>query len=79
MKLTSVFTNALQINIQKLQIGKRNNSKIRVEGDVITADEFLEMLEKQQTEKKSRKRTQKLHVVENQGTKNYDLVTLIII
>jgi hypothetical protein len=47
-KITTIFTNILNVNIQQSQLGKRNNTKIRTEGEVITADEFLEILEKRQ-------------------------------
>ena len=35
-RLTSVFATVLQVNAHRPKLGKRNNPKIRVEGDVIT-------------------------------------------
>ena len=50
MRLTSVFATVLQVNAHQPKLGKRNNAKIRVEGDVITLDEFLDVLQKQHEE-----------------------------
>ena len=49
-RLTSVFATVLQVNAYRPKVGKRNNAKIRVERDVITSDEFLDVLQKQQEE-----------------------------
>ena len=38
------------------KIGKRNNLKVRVEGEVITSDEFVDLLEEQKASREAKKK-----------------------
>lgn len=55
-RLTSYFTGVLQIQKERPEKGKRNNMKIRLEGETVTSDEFLQILEEQQKEKEEKKK-----------------------
>jgi len=57
--LTSYFTSVLQLQKERPEKGKRNNMKIRLEGETVTSDEFLEILEEQQKEKEEKKKGKK--------------------
>ena len=59
--LTSFFTGVLQIQRERPEKGKRNNMKIRLEGETVTSDEFLQILEEQQKEKEEKKGRKKSH------------------
>ena len=41
------------------KIGKRNNLKVRVEGEVITSDEFVDLLEEQKASREAEKKQKK--------------------
>ena len=64
-RIVSYFAGMLDIRTDGLKIGKRNNLKVRVEGEVITSDEFVGLLEEQKAskdaekKKKGKKREQK--------------------
>ena len=45
MCITLYFGGILEIKKHKSKIGERNNLKIRLEGEVLTTDEFIELLE----------------------------------
>ena len=66
--LTSYFTGVLQIQKERPEKGKRNNMKIRIEGETVTSDEFLEILEqqKEKEEKRGKKKAVKQSCEGNQ-------------
>ena len=49
--MKSYFAGILEVKKDKPKVGERNNLKVRIEGDVITSDEFMELLEKQKVKK----------------------------
>ena len=51
MCITSYFAGIMQVQKHKPKVGERNNLKIRLEGEVITSDEFLELLEEKSKSK----------------------------
>ena len=72
-RIISYFAGILEIRGDGPNIGERNNMKVRVEGEAITSDEFLELLEKQkaskEAEKKQRKEKQKKGTKKGKGKK----------
>ena len=44
--MKSYFAGILEVKKDKPKVGERNNLKVRIEIDVITSDEFMELLEK---------------------------------
>ena len=64
-RIVSYFSGILDVRTDGHKIGKRNNLKVRVEGEVITSDEFVTILEEQKAskeaekQKKGKKREQK--------------------
>jgi len=49
--ITSYFAGILEIQKHKPKVGERNNLKIRLEGEVLTTDEFLELIEEEKNAK----------------------------
>ena len=54
-QIVSYFAGILEIQTSKPTLGQRNNLRIRVEGDAITSDEFVELLEAQKAAKEKEK------------------------
>ena len=74
----SYFSGILEARKGNPKIGERNNLKIRIEGEVITSDEFVELLEEQKTTKQSKKKVQKRQPrFLNSQPQVYSLVKLI--
>ena len=69
--LTSYFTGVLQIQRERPEKGKRNNMKIRLEGETVTSDEFLQILEEQQKEKEEKKKGKKKKAAEQSHEGNW--------
>ena len=46
-RIVSYFSGILDVRTDRPKIGKRNNLKVRVEGEVITSNEFVDLLEEQ--------------------------------
>ena len=64
MCITSYFAGILEIQKHKPKVGERNNLKIRLEGEVLTTDEFIELLEEEKSTKekgKSKGKAKKCH------------------
>ena len=57
--MKSYFAGILEVRKDKPKVGERNNLKVRIEGDVITSDEFTELLEEQKTTSKQSKQKKK--------------------
>ena len=57
--MKSYFAGSLKVRKDKPKVGERNNLKVRIEGEVITSDEFMELLEEQQTTSKQLKQKKK--------------------
>ena len=58
-RIVSYFSGILNIRTDRPKIGKRNNLKVRVEGEVITSDEFVDLLEEQKASKDAEKKQKK--------------------
>ena len=56
MCITSYFAGIMEVQKHKPKVGERNNLKIRLEGEVITSDEFLELLEEKSSKEKSKRK-----------------------
>ena len=60
-RIVSYFSRILDVRTDGIKIGKRNNLKVRFEGEVITSDEFVALLDEQkaskEAEKKAKERT----------------------
>lgn len=52
----SYFAGILEVRKNKPKIGERNNLKVRIEGEVISSDEFMELLEEQKSSKHLKKK-----------------------
>ena len=57
--IVSYFSGMLDIRIDGPKIGKRNDLKVWVEGEVITFDEFVDLLEEQKASKEAEKKHKK--------------------
>ena len=55
-RIVSYFSGILDVRTDRPKIGKRNNLKVRVEGEVITSDEFVDLLEEQKASKEAEKK-----------------------
>ena len=55
-RIASYFSQMLDVWTDGPKTGKRNNLKVRVEGEVITSDEFVDLLEKQRRSRRKGKR-----------------------
>ena len=55
----SYFSGILDVWTDTPKIGKRNNLKVRVEGEVITSNEFVDLLEEQKASKEAEKKQKK--------------------
>ena len=53
--IVSYFAGILEIRKERPKIGERNHLKVRVEGEALTSDEFLAILEKQREKKEADK------------------------
>jgi hypothetical protein len=53
--IVSYFAGILEVRKDRPKIGARNHLKVRVEGEAITSDEFLELLQEQRDKKESEK------------------------
>ena len=58
-RIVSYFSGMLDVRTDGPKIGKRNNLKVRVEGEVITSDEFVDLLEEQKASKEVEKSRRK--------------------
>ena len=58
-RIVSYFSGILDVRTDRPKIGKRNNLKVRVEGEVITSDEFVDLLEEQKASKEAEKKQKK--------------------
>ena len=77
--LKSYFAGILEVRKDKPKIGERNNLKVRIEGEVISSDEFMELLQEQNTTKQSKKKTtKKPKVLEQPATGTYVACTFQI-
>ena len=54
--IASYFSRMLDVWTDGPKTGKRNNLKVRVEGEVIISDEFVDLLEKQRRSRRKGKR-----------------------
>ena len=54
--IVSYFSGILDVRTDGLKIGKRNNLKVRVESEVITSDEFVDVMEEQKASKEAEKK-----------------------
>ena len=68
---TSYFTGVLQIQKEQPEKDKRNNMKIRLEGETVTSDEFLQILEEQPKEKEEKKKGKKKKAAEQSHEGNW--------
>ena len=57
--MKSYFAGILEVRKDKAKVGERNNLKVKIEGEVITSDELMELLEKQKSEKTTSKQSKK--------------------
>ena len=55
-RIVSYFSGILDVRTDRPKIGKRNNLKVRVEGEVITSNEFVDLLEEQKASKEAEKK-----------------------
>ena len=58
-RIVSYFSGILDVRTDRPKIRKRNNLKVRVEGEVITSDEFVDLLEEQKASKEAEKKQKK--------------------
>ena len=58
-RIVSYFSGMLDVHTDGPKIGKQNNLKVRVEGEVITSDEFVDLLEEQKASKEAEKSRRK--------------------
>ena len=58
MCITSQFAGIMKVQKHKPKVGERNNLKIRLEDEVITTDELLELLEEEKSKRKGKKHEQ---------------------
>ena len=54
-RIVSYFSGMLDVRTDGPKIGKWNNLKVRVEGEVTTSDEFVDLLEEQKASKEAEK------------------------
>ena len=54
-RIVSYFSRMLDVRTDGPKIGKWNNLKVRVEGEVTTSDEFVDLLEEQKASKEAEK------------------------
>ena len=59
VRVVSYFEKVLQAKTERPKLGERNNLKIRVEGEAITADEFQSLLEEELAKKERKKQEKK--------------------
>ena len=70
--MKSYFADILEVRKDKPKVGEQNNLKVKIEGEIITSNEFMELLEeKKATSKQSKQRkksTKTPKVVEQPAT-----------
>ena len=69
-RIVSYFSGILDVWTDRPKIGKRNNLKVRVEGEVITSDEFVDLLEEQKASKEAEKKQKKGKKRQQKGGSN---------
>ena len=68
--IVSYFSGMLDVRTDGPKIGKRNNLKVQVEGEVITSDEFVDLLEEQKASKEAEKKQKKGKKRQQKGGEN---------
>ena len=69
-RIVSYFSGILDVRTDRPKIGKQNNLKVRVEGEVITSDEFVDLLEEQKASKEAEKKQKKGKKRQQKGGSN---------
>ena len=58
-RIVGYFAGILEVQKSRPEVGKRNNLRIRVEGEAITSDEFQTLLEEEIASKEAKKKSRK--------------------
>ena len=66
-RIVSYFSGMLDVRTDGPKIRTRKNLKVRVEGEVITSDEFVDLLEEQKASKEAEKRQKATRILVGVG------------